>query len=763
MAKAIKWQIPFASLSGTLYRIDIYAENDGTWDTAHPIQLMAGESPFATDEDSSEDFFAPIRTQSGRIQICTEIPIQEVYPTGGKLVLADLLSENNLSHPIRLINLSNSNAVEWQGYLSCEAYSQDYTAIPQHISFSVISVLEAMASVEVDINENRSFQSILGHIEYAMKAIEDKCGMELFGDVYIGEYCLSALQDTNFYNNVYFEADEQVSGDDIVVEVHSISCKDILEQIAKFFGCCWRECGRDIFMQVIGIDTLYKQASFTDIKQHFEQSGLLQWDNHGFLQAIDIASLSWRGTDHKIDVRQGMRRMKVTSKLKDFTCDLHLEETPYGSLVANPNARWLQWKEVYCNTNETFYGLAEHQHFLSSAKVELDSSPSGKMVTIQKGTSIAAISYGNTWFWANDDYLDNYHGLFIALTGQVSVGTAYHVCTSFMSWMRIKESADSEEELKSGLVVCGLPAQYRYSQAQQYLHCVWYSIQQNDYVFKQRTPLVFAASRGKFSLELQLGALTSQEKTVDTYIKKGAIGDYNGIEMAIQWGNKWLYIDQNENASWGSSFTTFTALDSDDNGSIKYENIPISSFNTGFVTLYIYPKIWGNYPGSIDNDFQTVHNIFFPKIEFTYIPPDEELLNDRAENVYSDDNGLAFRDELSVDCDLASYANNNKIATLLWENNTTPAKLITLDGDSVRPELALLARLKNYYSTARNTLDLKVAHIKTQQGAEVMLPDVILNGINDGKVYLPLSESRDWKTEVCSLTCFECPQEPSES
>ena len=57
MAKAIKWQIPFASLSGTLYRIDIYAEGY----SGDPIQLTAGESPFVTEEDSSEDFFAPIR------------------------------------------------------------------------------------------------------------------------------------------------------------------------------------------------------------------------------------------------------------------------------------------------------------------------------------------------------------------------------------------------------------------------------------------------------------------------------------------------------------------------------------------------------------------------------------------------------------------------------------------------------------------------------------------------------------------------------
>ena len=45
MAKAIKWQIPFASLSGTLYRIDIYAEGY----SGDPIHLTAGESPFVNE------------------------------------------------------------------------------------------------------------------------------------------------------------------------------------------------------------------------------------------------------------------------------------------------------------------------------------------------------------------------------------------------------------------------------------------------------------------------------------------------------------------------------------------------------------------------------------------------------------------------------------------------------------------------------------------------------------------------------------------
>jgi hypothetical protein len=133
------------------------------------------------------------------------------------------------------------------------------------------------------------------------------------------------------------------------------------------------------------------------------------------------------------------------------------------------------------------------------------------------------------------------------------------------------------------------------------------------------------------------------------------------------------------------------------------------------------------------------------------------------------------RDAVSISLNLASsFGNPNKfshvygvktyrygpdeidyiepITTLLYtkRDNTTEAR---------RPEVDLLNRLAAYYGAARQRLELEVSH-----PTAAPLPLLKLNGINDGKVYLPLSESRDWQTNVCKLTCFEVPEEhPSES
>ena len=179
-------------------------------------------------------------------------------------------------------------------------------------------------------------------------------------------------------------------------------------------------------------------------------------------------------------------------------------------------------------------------------------------------------------------------------------------------------------------------------------------------------------------------------------------------------------------------------------------NIP--SLMVGRVEVYVYHEMDCIHGGDSYTNTYPAFEAFISKLDLTYVPLNEELRTDRSENVYATETSQAFRDELSVDCDLASYANNTTLATMLWDDSTTPAKLITLGGASVRPEVDLLNRLAAYYGAARQRLELEVAHITTP------LPQLRLNGINDGKVYLPMAESRDWRTGVCKLTCIECPQ-----
>ena len=340
--------------------------------------------------------------------------------------------------------------------------------------------------------------------------------------------------------------------------------------------------------------------------------------------------------------------------------------------------------------------------------------------------------------------------------------------TSFMAYVK------KNDKLYSGLMVVGAPADGNSkgpsSEPDPVYYVNWYWTNgiipsASNYVFKQMFWGVFSAPSGYIRLNVNTLWQYVPPQTEGTLI-----GDkyHDQVWLAIKFGNKWIYKD-GTTYKWGSSFnfirvgvskgqddelfTTDGNWDSSmnvDEGEGLY--FPITSIMIGEVSVYIYPKSWSQ---GIDIDYSIYHfGTFITKLDIDYVPliNNERPLTDRSENIYSQSTSKYFRDTLDLSLDLASDANNLKQASLLWNNATTPAKLITLNGQSIRPEVDLLNRLAAYYGAARQRLELEVAH-----PTAAPLPLLKLNGINDGKVYLPLSESRDWQTGVCKLTCFETP------
>lgn len=756
MNKAIRWQIYFVECKPDYenpkhYCIDIYDEDDGSWSGI--TELQAGDQPFVTDEDSSDDFFAPIRCQSGTLQICTKMP------NGGMINLDDLLPATNIDHPIRLINLDNSNAVEWQGFLSCEAYNQEYTDIPENISLPVIGVLEAMDSVEVELKGEMAFRKVIAHLAYAMKSIEEQSGMTLFGNVYIADRYKDAIDDKSFYSNVYFTTEEVVNGDNIEVEIHSVSCKEILSRVSKFFGCCWREIGPDLYMHAVKDDFAYYYMPFADIVTNY----LTQTSSSGVwtYQANDennIADLSWRGIGHQRSILQGARRVRVSAKLEEFDINIGLRTCPVNSLVENPSALQAQWGEVYCNTNETFYNLAEHKHYNINLRTYYDAYDSNTFkVATTAGPSpfVPGIGYESTipWLGSAQAFLAKYQQMIY----NKEADSVNYLVTSFMGYLRLREDGD-DQETQSGLMVCGIPKYLRTQGTDLQNNIFLDTMAQTDrqfYTFKIDSGLPLLAYDGKIVLDIEIMALLSNQGIAfkDDFVDWGVTGtNLPCIRMAIQIGNKWARYNSSTNTfSFVNYFQTFD-IAVDNNGQNTIE-VPINDVIIGEASVYVYPVVGG----TALTDQRSALCAFVTKIDLSY-SPFTELQSDEGSNTYTMDTGKAFRDEISVDLDIATDAKNVKRATMLWEDETTPVKLLSLDGVDIRPEVDLLNRLAEYYGAARQRLELEVAH-----PTAAPLPLLNLNGINDGKVYLPLSESRDWQTDECKLQCFELPQQPAES
>ena len=660
MSKAIRWQVPFASISGTKYRVDIYDEQDGTWSGI--TQLLAGGTPFVTNEDSSKDFFAPLRPQTGTLQVCTRMT------DGGILRIEDIIPETNIARPLILVSIDSSEheRVEWHGFLSCEAYSQNYTEIPEVLSLPIISVLEAMRCVEFSsyYYPQAGSETIGNFIDDILTQMEYDTTLQIST-----HYSASSSDILSKYIFVsqYFTYDKDEATGNITYVYSSASLYTILEDICKFMGWVLREDGDTFYFVRIGSDELG-------------------------MTTLNMTDLEWMGTNHTLTIMQGAKKVSVEANLKDFETSFEMPICPtlglspknyYPGYVAIPE--WYYDKCTQANVGMftsaditkcflcRFYGLRNDS-------------------TIPWDVVYEDIGFTNTLYLTGHKYTDTSYVKLCTIKSALELSV---ICAAYNTLedvghliLTIKEETASKLQIQNGYIRCGL----------KYL--------------------------GKYY------AFTSV----------------------------WTWVD-NPNA-------TFTVQLNNGNGELRIE-LPklrdVYTFASSELELYIYD----------DFDINSRTSALITDLNITFEPPFKKNLTDSKSNLYIQNVGTS-RDEIKVDLNLASSLGNRNSPSLLYQVETyyygqesldhyEPIKslLYVLPGGTTearRPEVDLINRLASYYAAARTWLELIVKH-----PTAVALPMLKLNGINDGKKYLPLSESRDWRSEECTLTCFETPEEPSES
>lgn len=740
MSKAVKWQIPFVStIEKTKYRIDIYA--DGY--SGNPIQLLGGPQPFVTEENKSDGFFIPVRSQTGNIQVCTR------KQDGTYLTLDEIQPWNNIDVPVRLVSINgNTEATVWQGFLSDEIYSQEYKGTPEVLSFPVNSMLQAMDSIEVEYSNDTTFMTFIQHIAYVFNTLYTKTGLIPFRNVYITDYCLSGILNKKIYNSTYFLINEIQNGDNIVIDYHSVSCMKILEMIASFFGCCWREQGQDLYLVAIGKNGNASYQSCANIISSYTpiNPSSLVWTQVSE-SSENIADFAWRGSKHKVSVMNGAKRVEVKSQLSKFETGITLEECPVNTLVENPIDRQSDYGEVNCNTNETFYNLAEHQHI--DAKITVWQGSTGIPPRLEVVNMQQNIGYEDTIFWSDNDFRTNYTEYIIDRTMYNTNGIPF-MLTSYMAYWR-----NPDNELVSGLMVCGVPTKL-YTTYQDYRAFDKFTLTENNAIFKQQAPFVFVCYGGFLKFNLHVGEWRDASGLMTTPF--GSQSE-SKLTVAIKFGDKWW-----NGSAWVTSFSTFQLTFNQD-GTTKgnwNDTMPIDEtdgflirldpYMRGLVTFYIYHEM-----DAVIGDFYTdtfpAFDVFLDKIEISYVPLPSELKTARSENIYAKQIHKYFSKEISTQLYFASYTNNENIASLVWNAENSPVRLMNIGGKVVRPENELISRMASYYGEVRNKLELQAKH-----PTNAALPMLKLNGINDGRIYLPLAESRDWIADVATLTCFETPE-----
>lgn len=720
MAKAIRWQVPFCTndlINPTHYRVDIYDEGY----TGIPVQLYAGEQPFVTSEGNSEDFFAPIRTQTGTLQVCTSLP------NGGRISLDELLPANNIARPLQLLNITDPSnpIIEWQGFLSCEAYSQNYTAIPENLSLPVISVLEAMASMFIN--------------KYTLKPLGTISSM-------LARVLNMMLQNSADINNVYFpkrgfdilskiintsaflSKEEYQNEEQVVYKLSGINSKDIFQMICTYMGWTVREYKNDLYFQEPdGNGDMYMTAAGALI--YYDGEVPSEFYEEVSTDEIDMATdLDWRNTDHKFDIRQGAHSVKVEAKMEKFNVDTKVPELPFGDLYPDATTYMQPWY-VYMLASGDVSAYSNISYNFFKASIQIASNG-----TITLGAKSAS----------NVENVITKSIPYAGASSPACLAYAYPANSyvthagAFLARMQFDDSTpdNQHQNTQDGLYVSLFGP-------------VWQEHTTYTPVFQMKGVQVFAAyESGYIDLKVQ----------VKKFLNLPGIGiDNSKIQVSLKIGAyNWTGTE------WSNSNMTPFFIEFDNDGNIvgnwndqmgidEVDGIlmPVDGNIMGEIVFSIYAETKGASGLRLET-----FGVFFSQLEVSYIPRKDVKRTERSNNTYYKELATNFRDDISISPSIASWLHNSPSPSILFDNNGTPLQLLAYTNGSIRPEVDLLNRLEAYYGASRQTLDLIVKH-----PTAAPLPLLKLNGINDGKKYLPLSESRDWRTDECTLTCFEIPQE----
>ena len=233
---AIHWTIPFKSLrSGTVYTVNVY---DATHSGA-AVVLNGGSEPMSTDEDATDDEFAPIRTQSGYMRI-----VDNGKDAGGSAFnWKDILAATDNDRPVTITHQEgNATVTDWIGFMQSQTFSGVLYGNPQEREFPVIGALSILAGE--DVNINRGLQNFAFLLKEACDTITSKSsgvigitGIYVQGGADARQWLLHKVDWQNF-------AEEDGNG----VMRAKYSLFEVLEDMCRFWGWTARICNTTIYL-----------------------------------------------------------------------------------------------------------------------------------------------------------------------------------------------------------------------------------------------------------------------------------------------------------------------------------------------------------------------------------------------------------------------------------------------------------------------------------------------------------------------------------
>lgn len=256
----IRWQIIFKDIDEKKHYVDIY---DATKETATVDILTGAANPMNTDEQSDDDFYTPVRTQSGYIRFVIDKQHEDI--------LNELMPTTATDRPIILHD--DVGNIEWIGFITGEQYSQPWEPTPYTIELPIQSIMSAMEGVNFIQNEGyTSLQSLVKMIAGYLPAN--------LNSIYPAE--IDSTAEVVNYNFQEYMSEEERDNNGTTEIYDTISIKEVMEYFCKYFGVSCRQSEDSL------IFLTHDSSSYTD------KSGVDIPTSHH-----NLSSLKLRGASNK--------------------------------------------------------------------------------------------------------------------------------------------------------------------------------------------------------------------------------------------------------------------------------------------------------------------------------------------------------------------------------------------------------------------------------------------------------------------------------
>ena len=280
------------SIKGELYKVEIRTKQDEPGEEIQP-ELLLADSAFECSWEESEDIYKAFKGSTATVRLVNK----EFMPDLNSIDIKDV--------EVKLLNVDRDNKIEWSGYATPNAYSQDYNSYYDVFELECIDKLSSLRDFDAEYDTTSLFapgyMSFGKFIHNAMEAVGlDK--LYISDNIRVPEY----LNDTQ-HNTLYRHLSMLDNTVDDEFEKRKIL--DLLSDILYFLNLTAVQINNDLY--ILSYDAIANDYNTYTLYDFYNNSfGKIQIEN-----TVDLSKDISAGNDTNISLSETYAEVNVTTNL----------------------------------------------------------------------------------------------------------------------------------------------------------------------------------------------------------------------------------------------------------------------------------------------------------------------------------------------------------------------------------------------------------------------------------------------------------------